>query len=122
MLRRDAALSGVLVAGGGAHPGRRVDVRVLQHDEGIGATELEHRLRYRPPARFGHLRPGDVAPGERDRMDPGVLDHRRHGILGIRRVRKTPGREPRLPEHLLEGQGALRNVGCVLEDRGLCPP
>src|SRR4030095_4869194 len=70
----DAALAGVLVAGANAGFGRSGDVGVGQHDERVGAAELEDGLLDRPAACRTDLAAGAIAARKRNGADAAIVN------------------------------------------------
>jgi hypothetical protein len=114
-LRRDAALSAVEEARGGAGLRRALEVGILEDDVGIAAAQLEHGLLEAGARLRGHRPPGRRAAGEGDRGDLGCLhesgDPRRAHEQRAERVARHPG----FVENLLDGESAAGDVGGVLE-------
>ena len=69
-LGRDAALAAVDEPGRHAALGRELEIGVLQHEVGIAAAQLQHRLLEQGPGLRGHGLAGGRAAGEGDRAAP----------------------------------------------------
>ena len=114
-LRRDARLPVVL------HPRRHrgphgvVEVGRSQHDERIGASELEDALLQGVPGRRRHGHTGLLAPGEGDGSNPRVLDECGDVLALDEEIGERPRRQAGPAEDVLQEERRLGDVGRVLE-------
>ena len=108
-LRRDAALAGVLEARGDRDLDRLLEVGVVEHDEGVGAAELEHRRLDRPPGRFADRDAGGVGAGQGDAGDPPVADQLARLAAGDDDRLEDARRGARPLEGLLQQQSRSRS-------------
>jgi hypothetical protein len=75
-LRRDTALTGIEIARGDGVADRQLQVGILEHDEGIRATQFQHYLLQCCAGACGNLAPCQFAAGQRDRMHARIVDTR----------------------------------------------
>ncbi len=118
-LAGDAALAAVDHPRRGGHHGGVLHVRVVEHQIGVAAAELEHGLLEHRPGRRRHLPARRHAAGQGHRRDVRVLDDRLHLAPGQQQGAKQILREAGLLEHLFQRQGAARHVGRMLQDAGV---
>jgi hypothetical protein len=99
------------------HAGLRglVQVGVLQHQVGIGAPQLQHRLLEDGTRLGGHRLAGRRAPGEGDGADPAVLEDLLHPVARHQQRAERVLGEAGVTEHGLDGQRAAGDVRRVLE-------
>ncbi len=95
--------------------GRGIEVGAGHDDEWIAAAELQHRFLDLPCRRAAHGAARGVAPGQGDRSDPGIFNDALNP-LGVDEQRlKAAFGKAGPAEDLFDGQGALRDVGRMLE-------
>ena len=81
-----AGLADVLDPEGPGRVDGLVHVGGVEHDVGVGATELEHDLLEVAAGFSGDGRAGTLGAGERDAVDTRVGDHRRDLLVGGEQV------------------------------------
>ena len=112
----DTALARVLVPG--AHAGLRggSDIGVGQHDKRVGAAQLENGLLESASARRADLAAGDIAAGEGDCADAGIVDQRLRLLAGGEQCLENALRKTGRAECLLNGERTLGDVRGVFEE------
>src|SRR5262249_31390177 len=92
------------------------NVRILEYDVTVGASELEDRFLQQCSGSRGDRLAGTDTPGEGDRCNARVLDQRLYLLRADQDGAKQIPREPGLPEDLLERERTTRDVRGMLED------
>ena len=115
----DAALPGVLDPGFHAHLDGLVEVGAGHHDERVRPAQLEHHLLDVAAGRLADAPSGALAAGERGGGDARIVEQLAGAAALDEQGLEGAFRKSGLAEDLLDGQGALRDVGGMLEQRGV---
>src|SRR5207248_4015597 len=115
-LGSDAALTGVLDAGGDRRLDRLVEVGAGKDEVGIASAQLEDDLLQIPPARLADAPPRALAARQRGGGDARVLEQLRDLLAADEERLEGAFGEARLPDEILHGERALRHVRRVLEE------
>lgn len=80
--RRGAHLAAVLIAAGDGGLYRLIQVGIVEHDKGIGATQLKHAFLQRRPHLGANRLAGADAAGDGHRRDAVIIDDLRNAVIG----------------------------------------
>jgi hypothetical protein len=97
------------------HLGGQVQVRIIEHDKGIGAAELQHGLLQMRPGHCRDLAPGHIAAGQAHGAHGGMGDDLRHRVGADQQRREHPGRRLCIAKQRLDRQRAAGDIGRVLQ-------
>ncbi len=116
----EADLALELERGVGTGRGGSLEIRVVEHDEGVVAAELERDLLEQAAGQLAHPAARGGRPGERHGVDVGVGDDRLAGLRAADDDVEQPVGQPGLAEHGLEhGPAADGRLRIWLEDHGI---
>jgi hypothetical protein len=99
----DAALARVVHLAPDRPFDRRVEVGILEHDEGVAAAKLHRRLLKVSSSSPGNTLAGFHTSGQRHTLDPGVVDYSVHLVMRDQQVGIGAHWRTRLQPQLLEG-------------------
>ena len=114
-LRCGADLSGILIASGDRRFYRRIQIRILQHDKGIGAAQFQHAFFQRRARLSADRRSGAHAAGHRYRRDARVVNRLADAsVSGVDHAEQLC-REACLAEELFRQQRAAHHARRMLQ-------
>ena len=113
--RRGAHLAAVLIATGDGGLHRLIQVGIVEHDKGIGATQLKHAFLQRRPRLGANRLAGADAAGDGHRRDAVIIDDLRNAVIGGVHPTEHAIRQAGGGKNLAQQAGAAHHVRGMLQ-------